>query len=743
MTTDFNYSNTTTTSTGPFKPKNKNVPLNARYRVETYVDIANIPVPAVGELVFVLSDENNDNQQNIYVIKSLKANALGMADSLVDEVVPLKTFLGTDDIDLSDYVTEEELNNKGYATTAEVDQKIAGIGTSGTVDLSGYALKTEVPTKVSELTNDAGFLTNESDIDATSLNGKAFSEVMTQEEYNTIVTKDSNMIYLVTDENEDVGTGMGLTEEQLQQLQTAYNHSQTTHAPVIAEANVQADWNETDTASDAYIKNKPTSLGGDVILTSPNGTEYKLIVSDDGVLSVEAMSPSVYGEIISSTTSLSIIEGNTGTFDVTLSQAPTKDQTINISVDNTDITLNPTSITFNSSNYNVGQTVSVIVAEDSDYRDENTTITLSNSKVSNLLINVSITDNDEAVIQSISAVYNQGSTAVYPSTNLDSLKNNLTVTATYSDNSNSVISSGYSLSGNLTVGTSIITVTYSGKTTTFNVTVSEESTPGMDSAYSYLKVTVPASATTEQSTLYLSKPVGGTMNSLYINDVSKDVPTGVNQVTTSYTLNEGENIIKIKGNFTCWNSKCNINVIQLQKDLTTCRGMYYGCSDLVFSATIPSTVTNTSAMFQSSSISNSPAIPDGVLDTSSMFKGTLLVTAPTVPNSVQACSSMYESCDRLEGTVNVSSSATNLQKYLNFAGKNGTGIILTGINTDIVTNYQLAFYLSKVITIDQSFADLITKPKPSNVTNAVCFNANNENLSTPITIAEVHSDWKQ
>lgn len=38
---------------------------------------------------------------------------------------------------------------------------------------------------------------------------------------------------------------------------TAYNHSQVAHAPANAEQNVQADWNETNTGSDAYIKNKP------------------------------------------------------------------------------------------------------------------------------------------------------------------------------------------------------------------------------------------------------------------------------------------------------------------------------------------------------------------------------------------------------------------------------------------------------------------------------------------------------
>lgn len=40
----------------------------------------------------------------------------------------------------------------------------------------------------------------------------------------------------------------------------AYDHSQTPHAPADAEKNVQADWAEEDTSSDAYIKNKPTTM---------------------------------------------------------------------------------------------------------------------------------------------------------------------------------------------------------------------------------------------------------------------------------------------------------------------------------------------------------------------------------------------------------------------------------------------------------------------------------------------------
>lgn len=73
---------------------------------------------------------------------------------------------------------------------------------------------------------------------------------------------------------------------------------------------------------------------------------------------------------------------------------------------------------------------------------------------------------------SISAVYTQSGT-VYDTDSLDSLKSDLVVTATYSDSSTETVpSADYTLSGTLAEGTSVITVTYQGMTTTFNVTVS-------------------------------------------------------------------------------------------------------------------------------------------------------------------------------------------------------------------------------------------------------------------------------
>lgn len=79
---------------------------------------------------------------------------------------------------------------------------------------------------------------------------------------------------------------------------------------------------------------------------------------------------------------------------------------------------------------------------------------------------------------SISAVFTQGQTVVYDTDSLDNLKSMLVVTGTYDDQSTETIpSTGYTLSGTLTPGTSTITVTCDGKTTTFTVQVTHQ--PGV------------------------------------------------------------------------------------------------------------------------------------------------------------------------------------------------------------------------------------------------------------------------
>lgn len=95
------------------------------------------------------------------------------------------------------------------------------------------------------------------------------------------------------------------------------------------------------------------------------------------------------------------------------------------------------------------------------------TITIPNV-TGNIVITVTTA---QMTVSSISAVYTQSGT-VYDTDSLDSLKSDLVVTATFPDSSTAVIpATDYTLSGTLLEGTSTITVSYGGKTASFNVTV--------------------------------------------------------------------------------------------------------------------------------------------------------------------------------------------------------------------------------------------------------------------------------
>ena len=71
---------------------------------------------------------------------------------------------------------------------------------------------------------------------------------------------------------------------------------------------------------------------------------------------------------------------------------------------------------------------------------------------------------------SISAVFDSQGTTIYADDTLESLKQYLTVTASYS-NQTTVVVTDYTLSGSLVAGSSTLTITYSGKTTTVTITV--------------------------------------------------------------------------------------------------------------------------------------------------------------------------------------------------------------------------------------------------------------------------------
>ena len=158
-----------------------------------------------------------------------------------------------------------------------------------------------------------------------------------------------------------------------------------------------------------------------------------------------------------------------------------------------------------------GQAYELIVTTASDqqvqdavdaYLDEHTTITgtFTNSAKTaliSLLEKVAYTvDNGQDYLNAleaelfavsvdhITAVFTQGDNVIYSSDSLNYLKQFLVVTAVYEDTTTGVVpSESYTLSGTLSVGTSTITVTYQGKTATFNVVVSN----GVPSGYKIIE----------------------------------------------------------------------------------------------------------------------------------------------------------------------------------------------------------------------------------------------------------------
>ena len=102
--------------------------------------------------------------------------------------------------------------------------------------------------------------------------------------------------------------------------------------------------------------------------------------------------------------SLTIDEGGSGTYTIALDSQPTANVTVTINDPsvNTDVTAEPASLIFSSSDWSTAQTVTVNVAQDEDAMDETATVThsvtstdSSYSGASANNVDVSVTDDDD------------------------------------------------------------------------------------------------------------------------------------------------------------------------------------------------------------------------------------------------------------------------------------------------------------------------------------------------------------
>ncbi len=124
--------------------------------------------------------------------------------------------------------------------------------------------------------------------------------------------------------------------------------------------------------------------------------------------------------LVLSETSLAVAEGGSASYTVELATQPARDVTVTIEgTANTDLTLNPTSLTFTSRKWNTAQTVSVSAGEDDDAELDTTTLSHSASGADYgsviKLLPVSVSENDTrgVTVKETSLSVTEGGTATY------------------------------------------------------------------------------------------------------------------------------------------------------------------------------------------------------------------------------------------------------------------------------------------------------------------------------------------
>lgn len=458
MTTDFTYGNKTITTSGPTKPATKNSPGDVRTRVQTYADISTIPMPYIGMPIVVLTDETNGNKMTEYRVKSLKANALGVQDTVVNEVVRLKDFLEIPNSSSGAGLTDEEKQNISeipsikdkveqlafHATNAFQNKianflgdsqteanshktkiyhdwvkeilglsKVNNYGISGTTIAKKNASdNTAMCVRYANMDNNADLICVMGGVNDRWFNCQLgnFGDTNPLTFYGAMETlcdglltkyPGKTIIFITPTEQNHNGCNSANT--------TGYTPTDFANAMKRVCAKYSIPVFDANTCSGIYPLNQAnaTLYTTDKLHLNNKGNEVlgnklsKFILNGANVIMINNESGGgstgdTYGNIVVSKSAATINEGGTDTFTVKLDKAPTNSQTVSISSNNSDVTLSTNSLTFNSSNYSTPQTVTINVAEDSDTVNDKCTLTLSSNNVSSKTIAITIIDNDSA-----------------------------------------------------------------------------------------------------------------------------------------------------------------------------------------------------------------------------------------------------------------------------------------------------------------------------------------------------------
>ena len=206
--------------------------------------------------------------------------------------------------------------------------------------------------------------------------------------------------------------------------------------------------NDADAADESVTVSNTASGGG----YDTSGDVTATVDDDDQNLTV-------------SVSTVSLTEGgSTGSYTVKLAAAPPAAVTVAVSSDDTGaVTVNPSSLTFSTTNYSSVQTVTLTVVEDADGADESVTVSNSASGVgydASAGVAVAVDDDDQGLTLSSSTVsLTEGGPTVSYTVKLDAAPNDDVTVAVSSDDTGAVTVNPSSLTFSTTNYSSVQTVT--------------------------------------------------------------------------------------------------------------------------------------------------------------------------------------------------------------------------------------------------------------------------------------------
>ena len=183
MTTDFGYNDKAINAGGPIKPAGKDMPIDARIRINAYADIESIPNPYVGMIFTIKEDETNSNKMTDYKVISLKANTLGVANSVIDQVQRYVDYLGAgsvsqDDINtaVNNYLTEHPVS--AGATVEQANQIQANTNAIGNENSGLIKEVNDIKSVIGD--SNSGLVKDVADLKANSGTGGSTPVVLTE-----------------------------------------------------------------------------------------------------------------------------------------------------------------------------------------------------------------------------------------------------------------------------------------------------------------------------------------------------------------------------------------------------------------------------------------------------------------------------------------------------------------------------------------------------------------------------------